>query len=380
MDKRLKILWLASWYPNKMDGFIGDFIQRHARAASIYNDIYVIHVENYKGALLLNDTKDIIDGVKEHILYLKYKNTFLSKILLIFKWLKAYKLAVEDYIKENGLPDIVHVHVPNNAGVIALWIKRRFKIPYLVTEHHDIYNVASNPFAKRNSLFKMLTKVIIKHTDLFLPVSDYLGKAVNKLVSDKKFTIVPNVVDTNLFFYTEKTVSKFRFIHVSNLSAKKNFLGIVHAIKMLETKYLHFELVVIGNPKKEILTIVKELNLQNVITFLGELPYSYVAIEIQKSDALILFSYIETFGCVIIEAFACGIPVIASNVGAIPELVTKKNGLLVESKNEMDLAKAMENMIINYKDYDCRIIAKEAERNFSYTVIGKKLDDLYRNI
>ena len=51
MSERKNILWLASWYPNKIDGFKGDFIQRHAKAAAIYEDVQVIHVENIAAEL-----------------------------------------------------------------------------------------------------------------------------------------------------------------------------------------------------------------------------------------------------------------------------------------------------------------------------------------
>lgn len=380
MDKRLKVLWLASWYPNKTDAFIGDFIQRHARAVSIYNDVYVINIAKYdKG--IVEDTKITHNNLTEHILYLKKHIGFFKRIIYFFNWVALYKKIIKEYIDTYGKPDLVHVHVPYNAGLIALYIKIKYKIPYLLTEHWGIYNdEVSDSYKKKSFLFKLVTKIIIKKSVIFLPVSKFLGEAVNRIVLVKDYLVIPNVVDCNLFFFNEKQVPIFRFIHISNMVALKNVAGIINAAKILFIEDICFELILVGNANNDIRKMVNSFGLENCISFTGEIPYENVAVEIQQSNVLIIFSNIENSPCVIGEALCCGLPIIATDVGGIPELVNNNNGILVTAKNDLELSMAMKRIIEEYTTYDRSKIADDAKKLFSYPQIGKQINDIYKTV
>ena len=66
--QRKKILWLVSWYPNRNDRFTGDFIQRHARAAAVYHDIYVLYVVAGQVASEVEHEINVAGGLTEHII------------------------------------------------------------------------------------------------------------------------------------------------------------------------------------------------------------------------------------------------------------------------------------------------------------------------
>ena len=112
----------------------------------------------------------------------------------------------------------------------------------------------------------------------------------------------------------------------------------------------------------------------------GEINYSEVAVELQQADALLMFSRFENSPCTIIEALCCGLPVIATSVGGIPELIDESNGLLITSEDNAALSGAMENLRMNYALYNRKKIAEHARGRFSYTVIGKKMDTIYNSI
>src|SRR5450432_2361936 len=101
---RKKILWLCSWYPGKTEPFNGDFIQRHARAAALYNDIYVIHVVSdtkgkiKKTAVEINKTP----GLTEHIVYYKKSGSFWGRFIGHYRLLGLFRHAIRRYILENG--------------------------------------------------------------------------------------------------------------------------------------------------------------------------------------------------------------------------------------------------------------------------------------
>ncbi len=381
---RKKILWLCSWYPNKTGPFDGDFIQRHAVAAALYNDIHVIHVAaDSSGATAA--TEHVINtsaGLTEHIVYYKKSTSFLGKIVSHYRWLTLSRQAIKKYIAENGKPDVVHVQVPMKAGIAALWIKKKYNIPYAITEHWGIYNdVEVNNYKSKSPAFKKYSERIVAMADKFISVSQYLAEGVNKLVAKKEYEIISNVVNTDLFYNTDKKISSFSFIHVSNMVPLKNAEGILKAFKLLLQQRSEARLIMVGDKDPAIRNIAIGLGLtEKNLSFRGEVSYKQVAIVMQQSDCLILFSNIENSPCVIGEALCSGLPVIVTAVGGIPELVNKSNSLLVAPKDEALLAAAMLQMMNEYSAFDRKKIAEDAKSKFSYPVIGKKLDEIYTAI
>ena len=112
----------------------------------------------------------------------------------------------------------------------------------------------------------------------------------------------------------------------------------------------------------------------------GEVPQNELANYMRNSDALILYSRYETFGCVIIEARASGIPVIASDIPVMHELISADNGVLIKPNDAKALAMGLEEFILNEAKFNSERIAMQAEEKFSYPVVGKKLNDLYKEI
>ncbi|MBK7560825.1 MAG: glycosyltransferase [Chitinophagaceae bacterium] len=378
---RKKILWLCSWYPNKLDHFNGDFIQRHAAAAALYNDIYVIHVAGDASGKITGIEKIIThsEGLTEHIVYYKKSSSFPGRLMSHYRWLMLSRQAIRQYVAEHGKPDLVHIHIPVKAGITGLWMKRKYKIPYVLTEHWGIYNdVESANYKRKSVVFKRYTKKILKEASLFLSVSRYLAEGVNRLVTKKEFEIVPNVVNTELFNYKNKVLTSFCFIHVSNMVPLKNAKGILKAFNLLLLQKSNATLVMVGDTDMAIRNFARELGLTEThISFRGEIAYSQVALEMQQSDCLIVFSNIENSPCVIGEALCCGLPVIATDVGGIPELVNENNSIRVVPKDEEALAGVMRQMMDNYAKFDRKKIAEDAQSRFSYPVIGKKIDEIY---
>ncbi len=378
---RRKILWLCSWYPNRVEPFNGDFIQRHAKAASLYDDIYVIHVAGYNDPSIQYTERSTAnaDGLVEEIILFRRGGSFLEKARAQYRWLQLCKSAIQQYIAVNGKPDAVHVHVPLKAGLAASWMKKKYGIPYVLTEHWGIYNdKVDDSYAKRSALFKRLVKKVVEGAATFVSVSNYLAAGVNRMVTKKEYTLVVNTVDTSLFHYTTKTTGVFRFIHVSNMVPLKNTEGILRAFKRLRTNGTVAELILVGDTDTAIRDMAKDIGLTEVdVQFRGEVAYAQVAGAMQAADCFILFSNIENSPCVICEALCTGLPVIASRVGGVPELVDGSNSILVEAGDENQLAGAMQDMIENYADFNRKKIAENANGKFSYPVIGKKISALY---
>ena len=377
-----KILWLTSWYPNKTDMFTGDFIQRHAKAAALYDQITVLHVAKAEEPFFDGKTSAelIIDGnLYQHIVYFKCDIAWkpLNKIVSFINYIRIFRKLIPLYLKDK--PSLAHVHVPLKAGLLALWVKKKYNIPYVLTEHYGIYNkIVDEPYAERNFLFRYFTKKIINEAAAFSPVSKYIGDSINEMVLAKPYKVIYNDVDTSVFNYQHNAIGKFRFIHVSNMIPLKNAEGIIRTIARLWAENKNLELILVGPHDNSIYKLVENTSLLNkAIFFTGELSYPDVANQMQQAHSLILFSKMENMPCVILEALCCGLPVIATNVGGIPEVINLSNGILVESEDEKGLQNAISKMMNEYDIFNRAEISKKAISKFSYEAIGKEIRELY---
>jgi glycosyltransferase involved in cell wall biosynthesis len=318
-------------------------------------------------------------ALTEQIIYLPKKSGSLGKWQSLWQWRQVTRSAAEAFIRKKQ-PSLIHVHVPWKAGMLALWIKRKFNIPFILTEHWGIYNnVVADNIHTRTFLFRTLLKRVYKEAGLFASVSRYLAEGVNKTLVQKSYTVIPNVVDTNLFHPSEKS-SRFTFLHVSNMVPLKNVQGILVAFKHFLTETgENAQLVLVGNRDQYYVQLAGEMGFPNgTVVFRGEIPYAGVAREMRQAHVLVLNSDMENSPCVIGEALCCGLPVIATRVGGIPELVSSKDGLLVPPRDITSLAVAFTKMFYGCSDFQGSEIAVAAQSRFSYESVGLQLHQLYQ--
>ncbi len=382
----MRALWLASWYPDKLDRYNGDFIQRHAIAASEFCSIDVFHIhpdtENRLKKMEISATQTN-QHLTETIVLLPFKNGMFAPFYNQYNYFEQYKALLNHYIEQNGKPDIVHVHVPVKAGLLALYLKRRYKLPFVVTEHWGIYNhVAPNHFNTRHLWFKRLTRRILQQASAFFPVSADLGKAVNAMVCPTPFIVIRNAVNTTHFYYSEDLKQQdetFRFLHASTLEDGKNVEGILRAFSKLNQENPSTQLVLIGGSRPDLQEQYAPLLENEAIIFGGVVSYELVADYMRQADAFVLFSRHENMPCVIQESLCCGLPVISTNVGGIPEVIDSTNGILID-QDEAELFAAMKRMITSGTSYNKAAIAAAAKEAFSYAAIGREIVNGYTEV
>lgn len=380
----MNVLHIASWYPHSKDPFDGDFIERHLKALSLHMPVHVIHVVQ-KFHLLKDETvrteykTEAALSAEIHFMPLPgVKNLTLQRLLFTQRYNKRLKKAIEQYIHAKGKPDLVHVHVPVKAGYGALWIKRKWGIPFVVTEHSSSYysHIEENYF-ENSSYFRQITRRSFQQAAAVSSVSGWLLNRLKELFSVKQLMLVRNTVDTNLFYPQAAQNKRKRFIHVSMMMPLKNTEGIVTALQLLLEKNREWEFVFVGPAPdllKESVAIMKEQ-----VRFTGALPYEQVAAEMRQADALVHFSRYENLPCVVNEALCCGLAVIASDVGGISELIHDGNGLLVPDNDCPALAHAMLYFLQQVHQYNRTAISNEAQV-FSYHSIGLQLKEMYSKL
>jgi hypothetical protein len=163
-----KILWLASWYPNKREPLSGDFIERHAKAASLYNNIHVIHVVKETSTdTVVQQSYDEFPNLTATVAYYS-----TSRIFSLIKYFFLQRQLIKGYIKQNGKPDVINVHISYKAGLGALYCKWRYRIPYIVSEQWTIFCPEAKPsFTDESIVAQYLIKLIYKNASTTTAVS-----------------------------------------------------------------------------------------------------------------------------------------------------------------------------------------------------------------
>jgi glycosyltransferase involved in cell wall biosynthesis len=389
MNERLKILWLPAWYPSKIDFLNGDFVQRHASAVSKYADVIVLFA--IKDTSLFNvNTKVDIEEENGLFVYKGYyntstKNKIFKKIFLPFIYFKLFFKLYQIVEKRHGNFNLVHIHVSLWQGLLALWLKFTKQINYVITEHNSWFMPLGNINFTKNYLLKLIIKANFKYASAVHVVSKNLGNELLKKYSTiKAFSVIPNVVDNNLFFYA-KNINKnlktnFLAINGSNLF-QKNTDGIIKAFSTLMRKEYDVMLHIIGPNDGELKKMINELNLNDNVKFYGAISNNAVAKLMQDTDAFIFFTRFETFGCVMVEALCCGKPVIASRLDVLQENLDENiNALFVESENEKDLTEKLIYFANNKDKFDNTKIAEDATTKYNFDKVGRDFLAFYNTV
>ncbi len=388
MNDKTKVFFLPRWFPLPDDPMWGIFVLGHARSVREVADVFVLYadgtedISKCKEPLIAN-----VDGIP--VIYMWYlKNNisfvagFINTIRMLLCWSRLWKLGVRTF----GKPDINHIHVLTRMGVFALIVKIFHDIPYVITEHWSRY--LPQNFFYRGFLRRMATRIVVAHADAVMPVSEHLRNAMEKLgLKNKKYIVIPNVVDTRLFIpgRIRSETRLYTFVHVSTFDNRaKNISGIIRVTARLASLRDDFKVRFIGDGKdfEEMRQMAQQLMPEgNHAVFEGMLNAETLAGELSNSDMLLLFSNYENMPVVIPEAFSCGIPVIATKVGGIPEIVDDMCGYLIEPGDENALLELMIRILEGKTHtFNSGLIRQKATELFDERVVGMKIAWIYRSV
>jgi len=361
----------------------GLFIQRQAEAVSAFCDVSVLYVHSDKHAA----NRYEIDFAEENgirvvrVYYREPHVPVLSGLLKMFRFWRAHQLGFK--MLRFFQPDLLHVHVLTREGIVALSNKVRRGTPYVISEHWSRYLPGSNTF--RGGIRKMITRVVVRSSAAMIAVSETLKTAMlgyNLINPD--FYVVPNPVDTALFTVGARPAGRTlkRFIHISCFEDRpKNISGFLNAVRNLSEKRSDFECVLIGDGPEFNLwkTRAEELGLLGkMVFFTGLKEQKELVKEIQAADFMVLSSNYETFGTVVTECLSCGIPVVGTNVGIVPEVINETNGIIVPAGDETALENAINGMLDHYNSYDPQVIRNSVLTKFANETIAKQLLKIYQ--
>ena len=283
--------------------------------------------------------------------------------------------------REGWTPDVVQLNVIQKQGLLALWLKWRYGIPYVIVEHWSGYLPESGQFGKMPRLKQRLYRKIASEASMILTVSDRHAQAMRDCgIHNEHWGRIDNVVED--FFFESRIKSQESrtktLLHVSCFDERaKNVKGLLRAAKMLSEKRQDWKLVLVGTgvDYEDVRAYADSLDFpEGLLEWTGELPPREVAERMHKADAFVLSSRYETYGVVLAEAAAAGLPILSTPVGIAEELPALIVPQEIAQNKPGRFAEFMESVLWNTDRCADRI--QNTER-FRAEAIGKKLKAIY---
>lgn len=287
--------------------------------------------------------------------------------------------------------DLLHVHyaIPHaTSAYLAKQIIKNKKLKITTTLHGtDITLVGLEPS------FLPLVKFSIEESDGVTAVSRFLKeKTLTNYSIEKEISVIPNFVDTDVFKKASINDCAFRkhiapngekiLVHTSNFRPIKRVTDAIRIFNIVQ-KEVPSKLLLVGDgpDRSECERLSRELNLTDSVKFLGKQD-GLVEI-LSSSDVFLIPSQSESFGLAALEAMSCGVPVVSSSVGGLPELVKhNESGFIAEIGDVERMAKYTLDLLTNDKKYE--IFSQNARNrtlnNFDKSIVVPMYEQHYKNI
>ena len=371
----IQVLIISFWNPTARNPQQGIFIQEQAEAVCKMRENVIFLQVNVlpSGNLFLKKE------VEESFFHKNLRITLnLSSRLWKFWYVNPWILSriIFRVIKErdNSInPAIIHANVIFPCGVVGYFLARRLGAKLMISEHWSkTGKLLSHP------LYKRIAKKAYHSSFAIVCVSDFLANRIYRSTGHKNLVIIPNIIDTGVYRYKPKPArdeGRISMICVATWRLPKRLDLIFGAVcSYASESQENIELTIVGTgPQTDLLKIRKTPVNLNVV-WAGYLHRTAIAELLQKTHLFLHASDIETFSIVTAEALSTGTPVLASNTGALPELVNEFNGRLVENNSESWLNGIRE---IVGKHYDYQAIALQNQNKYSPENIAARITLLY---
>lgn len=376
------ILFVPSWYPNRHDASHGLFNRTFAEAAARFHQVSVLHVCSDD---TLQQPMEIVES-RENSIYtciVYYRKVRERGLLALLRrrrrYLQAFEAGYHRLANAAGRPDLIHLCVTLPAGLGAQRLARQHRLPLVVNEGWSGYYAADGNYT--GWTMKHFTKNILKKAKAILPVSASLQQAMEKHGLTGNYTIVPNAIDETLFRpLTDIKAADASFVHISSLvDREKNVSGILRAFQIALRQQPELRLTIVGDggDAPSLKAYAKELGIDGQVNFKGRLYGEALVREINAHAALLTFSHFETFGITLVEAMACGRPVIAARCGGVANLLDRDTGLVVDPRDEAGLSAALLQLTRHEVAFDPLRLREFVTRRFTVDTIAVQLRTIY---
>ena len=314
------VLFVTTTYPTPETPVGGVFVREHALAAATTCDVAVLHIDRAAGRRGLFELTDVEDEIPT--LRLRYRRfpRPLSYVAFLLGTLAAYRR----FRRRGFAPDVLHAHSFLSA-LPTLALGAVLRKPVVYTEHWTIF-LTENP-GRLSPVMRRLARFALQRSRLVLPVSEDLRDALRELVPDGRFRVVPNVVDERTFHPgpSRQRSEPRKLLTVGLLDTERKGVDLLlQALARITVDDIHLDIVGDGANRPQYEQLARELGLDRVVTFRGPATKDDVAEWMRSADLFVLASRYENNPCVLLEALTSGLPAVATRVGGVAEILTKR--------------------------------------------------------
>ena len=366
---RLHVLVLPAWMPDEQAPATGAFILDQAEALAQFAETGIL----YAGTRQV--LASALQGLEAQGIHVYTKTIpYIPKAagFCIAAWCRQYYQAFEAYCLKFGKPDILHAH-SYIAGIAAEYIAARATVPFVLTEHATAFLAGTIRPVHRRFIARMLQRAAE-----VIAVGAALATAL-KAYTDRQISVIPNGIDPSVFYWIDDKGHPPTIIVVGALIRRKRVDLVIKALQALP----EIDLVIIGSgvERQRLGLLAKQCAVNDRIRWVPFAAKAEIAAHMQRADLLVSASDTETFGVVVLEALACGLPVVATASGGPEQFVPEAYGKILNRAVTADaLADAIRSVLRNQNSYDGKAISEWAHANFNRMIIAQRLIEQYRQI
>ena len=321
-----------------------------------------------------------------------YHPRFLS-VPGLFKGWDGFFMALSSYrlmarLKRSAAFNIIDAHFAYPDGYAAILLGKWLKVPVTIT-----LRGTEVPLSRFTSRRRRIIRALQGAVRVFSVSASLKRHAVSLGIHADKIRVVGNGVDTNIFYPLPKADARNSLglpgdvpliISVGALVERKGFHRVIECLPYLRDKYPGLRYLIVGGAgpegdmTKQLQQQIKEMRLEDCVMFLGKLPPEQLRVPLSAADVFVLSTRNEGWANVFLEAMACGLPVVTTNVGGNAEVVnTRQLGTIVPFGEEEPLCQAIMDALS--KEWDRELIIAYAQAN-SWDDRVKILRDEFKNI
>jgi glycosyltransferase involved in cell wall biosynthesis len=389
----MKILITSHLFPNQVYPVRGSFVWDQVRFLRRWEEVTVVApvpwFPRVRGFGRWSDFQDIpyrerLDGIP--VFHPRYV-TFPKKWL--FSWVGFFYFWMLFRIGRKLDFDLVHAHVAYPDGFGAALFGMIAKVPLVIMVHGtEIHSTT-----KRSRLWRALTVWGLRRADRIIAASRSLKEEVVALgVDPGKVSVIHNGVDVELFRPLSESEAgvlpkkrEKRILYVGALFQTKGIGVLLEAMPLLLDRGVSCELVLVGaNPQeaedRAFFAMTERLGLRDAVHFEETVPHGEIPRWLATADVFVLPSFSEGFSLSVIEALACGKPVVSTRCGGPEESVSEEVGMLVPPGDARALADAIGYVLGHPENYDSERIAAYTRRKFDLETMSAQIADLYCSV